>query len=77
MCVLIQVPFLSYFKVVPLPVIYGLFFYMGYSALVANDLIERVGLFFTEASLFPPNHVFRKATQRILSPFLCAFFFSS
>jgi len=45
---------------VPAAVPYGLFFYMGYSALLKNPLVKRLGYIWTEPQLLNPSHMFRK-----------------
>eukprot|EP00658_Telonema_sp_P-2_P072219 TRINITY_DN61392_c0_g1_i1.p1 TRINITY_DN61392_c0_g1~~TRINITY_DN61392_c0_g1_i1.p1 ORF type:complete len:450 (+),score=98.78 TRINITY_DN61392_c0_g1_i1:111-1460(+) len=58
--IIATIPGLKLFDKVPLPVVYGLFFFMGYSALLNNPMVKRLTYFFYEPSLFPPNHMFRK-----------------
>ncbi|XP_048774701.1 solute carrier family 4 member 11-like [Ostrea edulis] len=75
--------FLSY---IPTPVLYGLFLYVGVTALYGNQLFERIMLLITEQSAYPPNHYIRRVPQRKIHLFtvlqllqllvLCAFGFT-
>lgn len=46
--------------IIPMPVIFGLFLYMGVESLSSNALFKRVQLMFTEPRLYPPDHFIRK-----------------
>lgn len=50
-------------RIVPLPVIYGFFFYLGIRAALSNPFIQRVRLLLVEPRLFPPTHF-----ARVLKP---------
>jgi len=58
--ILATIPALPLLDTVPLPVVYGLFFFMGYSALINNPMIVRMTYALYEPALFPPTHLFRK-----------------
>lgn len=51
--------FLPVLGVIPLPVVFGLFLYMGIESLVNNRFFQRVTLLFTQPRLYPPDHVIR------------------
>ncbi|TPP55866.1 Sodium bicarbonate transporter protein 11, partial [Fasciola gigantica] len=51
-------------KYIPPAVLNGLFVYMAVTAAYDNQLLERVLLFFTEQSAYPPSHYLRRVPQR-------------
>nr|XP_022313416.1 sodium bicarbonate transporter-like protein 11 isoform X2 [Crassostrea virginica] len=71
---------------IPRPVLDGLFIYVAITALYGNQLFDRILLFFTEQSAYPPNHYIRRVPQRKVHLFtvlqlvqllvLCVFGFS-
>ncbi|XP_060564517.1 solute carrier family 4 member 11-like [Ruditapes philippinarum] len=71
---------------IPSPVLDGLFLYVAITALYGNQLFDRIQLFFTEQSAYPPNHYIRRVPQRKIHTFtaiqllqllvLCIFGFS-
>ncbi|XP_052776560.1 solute carrier family 4 member 11-like isoform X2 [Mya arenaria] len=71
---------------IPAPVLDGLFLYVALTALFGNQLFDRICLFFTEQSAYPPNHYIRRVPQRQVHAFtgfqlaqllvLCVFGFS-
>ncbi|CAH8628599.1 unnamed protein product [Schistosoma mattheei] len=71
---------------IPPPVLNGLFIYMAITALQGNQMFERILLFITEQSAYPPSHYIRRVPQRKLHlftffqliqlGFLCAFGFA-
>ncbi|CAH8669604.1 unnamed protein product [Heterobilharzia americana] len=71
---------------IPPPVLNGLFVYMAITALQDNQMFERILLFITEQSAYPPSHYIRRVPQRKLHlftffqliqlGFLCAFGFA-
>ncbi len=48
----------------PTAVLDGLFLYLAITAFSGNQMFERVMLFFTEQSAYPPNHYIRRVPQR-------------
>ncbi|GFO18295.1 sodium bicarbonate transporter-like protein 11 [Plakobranchus ocellatus] len=54
---------------IPTPVLYGLFLYVAVTALFGNQMFERIQLFFTEQSAYPPNHYIRRVPQRKMHTF--------
>ncbi|XP_061163740.1 solute carrier family 4 member 11-like isoform X2 [Saccostrea echinata] len=77
---------LNFLAYIPTPVLYGLFLYVGVTALYGNQLFERIMLLITEQSAYPPNHYIRRVPQRKIHLFtvlqllqlvvLCAFGFT-
>uniref|UniRef100_H2YQ25 Bicarbonate transporter-like transmembrane domain-containing protein n=1 Tax=Ciona savignyi TaxID=51511 RepID=H2YQ25_CIOSA len=64
--------FVNVLQYVPIPVLQGLFLYLGLSSFSGNQLFDRMMLIFTEGSSYPPNHYVRKVPQRTLHMFtLC------
>ncbi|XP_022324265.2 solute carrier family 4 member 11-like isoform X2 [Crassostrea virginica] len=55
---------LGFLAYIPTPVLYGLFLYVGVTALYGNQLFERIMLLITEQSAYPPNHYIRRVPQR-------------
>ncbi|CAG0898498.1 unnamed protein product [Cyprideis torosa] len=56
-------------RYIPPPVLYGLFLYMGITALDGNQFWERILLIVTEQALYPPNHYIRRVPQRTIHIF--------
>lgn len=54
---------------IPLPIVYGLFLYMGVSSLAGNQFIERVRLFVTDPELYPENHYLAHVKRRTVHGF--------
>ena len=68
----ITLTFLQYILIyIPKAVLDGLFLYMAVTALYGNQMFERVLLFFTEQSSYPPNHYIKKVPQRKIHIFTC------
>ena len=60
---------------IPTPVLDGLFLYLAVTALYGNQMFERITLFFTEQSAYPPNHYIRRVPQRKVHTFtVCQLF---
>mmetsp|Transcript_1410 Transcript_1410/g.3149 ORF Transcript_1410/g.3149 Transcript_1410/m.3149 type:complete len:987 (-) Transcript_1410:472-3432(-) len=51
---------LPLFSYIPLPVIFGVFLFLGASTIADNPFFERILLLPTEPGLYPPNHLIRK-----------------
>merc|ERR1712024_209636 len=72
---------------IPTPVLDGLFLYLAVTALYGNQMFERITLFFTEPSAYPPNSYIRKVPEQKMHTFtlcqivqlgiLCAFGFNT
>ncbi|XP_046650658.1 LOW QUALITY PROTEIN: solute carrier family 4 member 11-like [Daphnia pulicaria] len=50
-------------------VLNGLFLYVAVTGLGGNQMFERISLFFTEQSAYPPNHYTRRVPQRKIHQF--------
>nr|XP_039248412.1 sodium bicarbonate transporter-like protein 11 isoform X1 [Styela clava] len=61
--------FVHVLQYIPVAVFQGLFLYLGLMSFVGNQLFDRMLLFFTEGSSYPPNHYVRKVPQRKLHLF--------
>lgn len=51
-------------RLIPRPVLDGLFLYLAVTALHHNQLFERITLLVTEQAAYPPNHYIRTVPQR-------------
>jgi len=56
--------FVHILQFIPISVLQGLFLYLGFSSFIGNQMFERMMLFFTEESSYPPTHYVRKVPQR-------------
>ena len=56
-------------NMIPIPVLYGLFIFLAFTALGELQIWERFVLIFTEQSLYPPFHYVRKVPQKIIHCF--------
>eukprot|EP01029_Cantina_marsupialis_P032408 TRINITY_DN9868_c0_g2_i1.p1 TRINITY_DN9868_c0_g2~~TRINITY_DN9868_c0_g2_i1.p1 ORF type:complete len:950 (+),score=326.52 TRINITY_DN9868_c0_g2_i1:44-2893(+) len=54
---------------IPMPVIYGLFLYMGVVSLSSNQFIERLMLLFTQPRLYPSSHYVRWVPKKSIHLF--------
>lgn len=54
---------------VPMPVLYGLFLYMGITSLGGNQFYERLRLWLTDPALFPERHFVRRVPARTIHTF--------
>lgn len=54
---LLLVPWL---KLIPLPVLYGLFLFMGVVSIYGNQFFERLSLWWMDPTLYPVNHYLRR-----------------
>jgi mannitol/fructose-specific phosphotransferase system IIA component (Ntr-type) len=46
-------------KLVTMPVLHGIFLFMGIASLTGNSFVDRFKLFFVEPALYPPTHFIR------------------
>jgi mannitol/fructose-specific phosphotransferase system IIA component (Ntr-type) len=60
---------LSYLKLIPMAVLYGLFLYMGVMSMRGNEFFARVLLLATESSLYPSSHYVRKVPRMVIHKF--------
>lgn len=63
---LLALPLLEY---VPMAALYGIFLYMGFASLRGIQFVERMGLLFTDSSLYPVNHYTRRVPIRTIHLF--------
>ena len=54
---------------IPMPVLYGLFLYMGITSLRGNQFFERLRLWLTDPSLFPAVHYVRRVPKAEIHKF--------
>lgn len=54
---------------IPPAVLNGLFLYVAITGLGGNQMFERITLFFTQQSAYPPNHYIRRVPQRKIHQF--------
>jgi hypothetical protein len=54
---------------IPMAVLFGLFLYMGVASTRGNQFFERLRLWLTDPSLFPPHHYVRRVPARVIHLF--------
>ncbi len=59
----------QWLRLIPMPVLYGLFLYMGVASMKGNQFFERLRLWLTDPKLFPTTHYVRKVPARIIHLF--------
>jgi len=60
---------LPYLKVIPMPVLYGLFLYMGIVSMSGNQFFERMSLWIMDSRLYPTTHYIQKVPNHIIHKF--------
>jgi len=60
---------LPYLGVIPMPVLYGLFLFMGVVSMTGNQLFERLSLLGMDANRYPSNHYMRRVPIGIIHRF--------
>lgn len=60
---------LPYMKLVPLPVLFGLFLYMGVVSMRGNQFFERLSLWATDPNLYPRSHFVRRVPKMTMHVF--------
>ena len=60
---------LGWFERIPMPVLFGLFLFMGISSLSGNQFFERTMLWITDPRLYPDNHYTKNIPMRTLHTF--------
>ena len=60
---------LSYLKLIPMAVLYGLFLFMGVVSLVGNQFFERMTLWLTDSNLYPAMHYIRRVPRGAIHKF--------
>jgi hypothetical protein len=61
--------FLDYIGFIPMPVLFGLFLYMGLASLGGNQFFERVMLFFTDPKHYPKNYYTKHVPRKWIHKF--------
>ena len=63
---ILLIPWLKY---IPMPVLYGLFLFMGIGALTGNQFYERMTLWLMDTKLYPSTHYTRQVPKRVIHQF--------
>jgi hypothetical protein len=61
--------FLSLLREIPMSVVFGLFLYMGVASLRGNQFIDRLKLWITDPTLYPPTHYVRRVPRSVIHAF--------
>lgn len=61
--------FLGLLREIPMSVVFGLFLYMGIASLRGNQFVDRLKLWVTDPSLYPPTHYVRRVSRTMLHTF--------
>ena len=61
--------FLGLLRQVPMSVLFGLFLYMGIASLRGNQFVDRLKLWVTDPTLFPPTHYVRRVPRKVIHRF--------
>ncbi|MBW2507084.1 MAG: HCO3- transporter [Deltaproteobacteria bacterium] len=61
--------FLGLLREIPMSVVFGLFLYMGIASLRGNQFVDRLKLWVTDPSLYPPTHYVRRVSRTVLHTF--------
>lgn len=61
--------FLNELRQVPMPVLFGLFLYMGVSSLRGNQLFERMRLWLMDPQLYPASYYLKAVPNRVVHAF--------
>jgi hypothetical protein len=61
--------FLGLLREIPMSVLFGLFLYMGIASLRGNQFVDRLKLWVTDPTLYPPTHYIRRVSRRVLHTF--------
>ena len=56
-------------KVIPMPVLYGIFLFMGVVSLVGNQFFERMTLWLMDRDLYPRTHYIRQVPVPVIHKF--------
>ncbi|TNF64603.1 MAG: HCO3- transporter, partial [Deltaproteobacteria bacterium] len=51
------------------PVVFGLFLFMGIASLRGNQFVDRLKLWITDPTLYPPTHYIRRVSRTVLHSF--------
>ena len=60
---------LGLLRQVPMPVVFGLFLFMGVASMRNNQLVERLQLWLTDPAQYPPTHYLRRVRRRTVHLF--------
>ena len=60
---------LGLLKEIPMAVLFGLFLYMGIASMRGNQFVDRLKLWVTDPSLYPPTHYMRRVPRRAVHAF--------
>ena len=60
---------LPWLKFIPLPVLYGLFLFMGIMSITGNQFFDRLSLWFMESTRYPANHYVRRVPNAVIHKF--------
>jgi hypothetical protein len=61
--------FLGLLREIPMSVVFGLFLFMGISSLRGNQFVDRLKLWVTDPTLYPPTHYVRRVSRAVLHTF--------
>jgi len=61
--------FLGLLREIPMSVVFGLFLFMGIASLRGNQFVDRLKLWVTDPTLYPPTHYLRRVSRTVLHSF--------
>jgi hypothetical protein len=61
--------FLGLLREIPMSVVFGLFLFMGIASLRGNQFVDRLKLWVTDPTLYPPTHYIRRVSRTVLHSF--------
>jgi len=61
--------FLTYFSYIPMPVLFGLFLFMGLTSLGGNQFFDRIMLWVTDPKLYPKTHYTERVPRKYIHRF--------
>lgn len=60
---------LGLLREIPMSVVFGLFLFMGIASLRGNQFVDRLKLWVTDPTLYPPTHYIRRVSRSVLHSF--------
>lgn len=60
---------LGLLREIPMSVVFGLFLFMGIASLRGNQFVDRLKLWVTDPTLYPPTHYIRRVSRTVLHGF--------
>jgi len=60
---------LGLLRAIPMSVVFGLFLFMGIASLRSNQFVDRLKLWVTDPTLYPPTHYIRRVSRAVLHSF--------